>query len=145
PSSRNPMKKSPSGTFPRPASMPPGFPSDPPPPLAAEIDAGPSSVPSRSRSGQHALALGQAPSVSSIPLGVDPHRSSAPAPRIPTPAPASAELGRLRKRLRGPLLLVAIAVGISVIDLMVTRATGQLLMVGPVRPFWIAGPLAIQN
>ena len=58
--------------------------------------------------------------------------------RIDEPEPMS-----LRDRLRAPLGILALAITISAIEIAYTRLTGTPLMVGPIRPFWLAAPLAI--
>ena len=66
-------------------------------------------------------------------------RISPPPPR----AAASLDLRDLGILLRRPLQLMAAAIGITLIDVLVTRFAGATLMIGPVRPAWIAGPLAL--
>jgi serine/threonine-protein kinase len=58
--------------------------------------------------------------------------------RVDEPEPMS-----LRDRLRAPLGILALAITISAIEIGYTRLTGTPLMLGPLRPFWIAAPLAI--
>ena len=49
----------------------------------------------------------------------------------------------LRAILRAPLLLMGLAVAVSVADWGYTRATGEMLALGTMRPSWIAIPLAV--
>jgi serine/threonine protein kinase len=63
---------------------------------------------------------------------------SAPLGRVD--APESMSLG---DRLRAPLGILALAITISALEIAYTRFTGTPLMLGPLRPFWIAAPLAI--
>ena len=51
----------------------------------------------------------------------------------------------LRERLRTPGMLVLLALAIGGADAIYVRATGELLMLGEVRPVWIAGPLALMG
>ena len=50
---------------------------------------------------------------------------------------------RLGARIRGPLIVLSLAIAISATEIAYTRMTGTPLMLGPVRPFWIAAPLAL--
>jgi serine/threonine-protein kinase len=61
-----------------------------------------------------------------------------PIGRVDEPEPMS-----LRDRLRAPLGILALAITISALEIAYTRVTGTPLMLGPIRPFWIAAPLAI--
>ncbi|MEP7123404.1 MAG: serine/threonine-protein kinase [Byssovorax sp.] len=61
-----------------------------------------------------------------------------PIGRVDEPEPMS-----LRDRLRAPLGVLALAITISALEIAYTRITGTPLMLGPIRPFWIAAPLAI--
>jgi serine/threonine-protein kinase len=58
--------------------------------------------------------------------------------RVDEPEPMS-----LRDRLRAPLGILALAITISAIEIAYTRVTGTPLMLGPLRPFYVAAPLAI--
>lgn len=49
----------------------------------------------------------------------------------------------LGDRLRAPLGVLALAITISAVEIAYTRFTGTPMMLGPLRPFWIAAPLAI--
>lgn len=49
----------------------------------------------------------------------------------------------LRAILRAPMLLVGLAVAVSVADWGYTRATGEMLALGTMRPSWITIPLAV--
>jgi serine/threonine-protein kinase len=53
------------------------------------------------------------------------------------------EMGRLREKLRRPIQLIVVALAITVADVLVASTRGELLFVGPVRPLWIAGPMAL--
>jgi hypothetical protein len=46
-------------------------------------------------------------------------------------------------QLGAPLRLLAVAIAIAAADMVLVRVMGQTLAVGPVRPLWVAGPLAI--
>jgi eukaryotic-like serine/threonine-protein kinase len=61
-----------------------------------------------------------------------------PLGRVDEPEPMS-----LRDRLRAPLTILALAITISAIEIAYTRITGTPLMLGPLRPFYVAAPLAI--
>ena len=61
-----------------------------------------------------------------------------PIGRVDEPEPMS-----LRDRLRAPLTILALAITISAIEIAYTRLTGIPLMLGPLRPFYVAAPLAI--
>ncbi len=90
--------------------------------------------------------------VASFETTVAPRRSD-PIPRRAEIAPvaAPAPLGRvdepepmsLGDRLRAPLAILAIAITISAFEIAYTRITGTAPMLGPLRPFWVAAPLAI--
>ena len=58
--------------------------------------------------------------------------------RVDEPEPMS-----LRDRLRAPLGILALAITISAVEIAYTRIIGTPLMLGPLRPFYIAAPLAI--
>jgi hypothetical protein len=49
----------------------------------------------------------------------------------------------LGDRLRAPLAILALAITISAFEIAYTRLTGTSPMLGPLRPFWVAAPLAI--
>ena len=70
--------------------------------------------------------------------GISPVARPAPLGRVDEPEPMS-----LRDRLRAPLGLLALAIAVSAVEIAYTRLTGIPLMLGPIRPFWIAAPLAI--
>ena len=55
----------------------------------------------------------------------------------------SQDMAEIRDRLRGPLLIVGIAVAIAMVDLFVANTQGQLLRIEGVRPLWVAAPLAV--
>jgi serine/threonine protein kinase len=84
---------------------------------------------------------------------VIPARRSEPLPRRHDLAPVgrAGALGRvdepelmsLGDRLRAPLGVLALAITISAVEIAYTRLTGTPMMLGPLRPFWIAAPLAI--
>lgn len=54
-----------------------------------------------------------------------------------------AEASDVRDRLRAPLGTLLLALAVASAELGYHRFTGGDLMLGPVRPFWIAAPLAI--
>ena len=56
---------------------------------------------------------------------------------------AAAEMSRLREKLRRPIQLVLLALAITLVDLAATAVKGELFFIGPVRPLWVAGPLAL--
>lgn len=60
-----------------------------------------------------------------------------------TSSPVSEVAEVIRSRFRAPGLLLAVAIGITLIDLAMVRISGEPLSVGPVRALWIAGPLAV--
>ncbi len=80
-------------------------------------------------------------------------RRAEPAPRRADLAPVAppGPLGRvdepepmsLGDRLRAPLAILALAITISAFEIAYTRLTGTSPMLGPLRPFWVAAPLAI--
>ena len=49
----------------------------------------------------------------------------------------------LKSRVTSPLKLLALAVLIMVADWLFTHYTGSVLSMGPVRPLWVAGPMAV--
>jgi serine/threonine-protein kinase len=69
---------------------------------------------------------------------VAPAQRPGPIGRVDEPEPMS-----LRDRLRAPLGILALAITISGLEIAYTRLTGTPLMLGPLRPFYIAAPLAI--
>ncbi len=95
-----------------------------------------------------------APQTGELELSPMPPRPGS-APVLPRPAPhggnlptpprseESAAMQRLSARIRGPLFVLLLAIAISATEIAYTRITGTPLMLGPVRPFWIAAPLAL--
>jgi serine/threonine-protein kinase len=59
------------------------------------------------------------------------------------PLRASAEGRHLRERLRAPVTILLAALAVATVELTVQKVTGEGLTLGPVRPFWIAAPLAL--
>jgi eukaryotic-like serine/threonine-protein kinase len=55
----------------------------------------------------------------------------------------NAELQQLGARIRGPLAVLLLALAISISEIVYARVTSKPLMLGPIRPFWIAAPLAL--
>jgi hypothetical protein len=53
------------------------------------------------------------------------------------------EIRELGARIRGPLAVLCLALVISLAEVAYTRITSKPLMLGPIRPFWIAAPLAL--
>jgi hypothetical protein len=49
----------------------------------------------------------------------------------------------LGERLRAPLGILLLALAVALSDIVYTKVTESPLMLGPVRPFWIAAPLAL--
>jgi serine/threonine-protein kinase len=49
----------------------------------------------------------------------------------------------LGERLRAPLGILLLALAVALSDIVYTKMTQSPLMLGPVRPFWIAAPLAL--
>jgi hypothetical protein len=49
----------------------------------------------------------------------------------------------VRDRLRAPLGVLLLALAVAGADIGFLRLTGENLALGPVRPFWIAAPLAL--
>src|SRR4029079_2306904 len=47
-----------------------------------------------------------------------------------------------RGRLGAPLLILVLALTVSLAEIGYSRLTGTMLMLGPIRPFWITAPLA---
>jgi hypothetical protein len=109
-------------------------------PFAAELDLGRNNP---------AFGGGLRPAVRPVQLEVGPApRGRAPSPppmrRGPEPAPdTTGDMADLRARLRGPLVLVGIAVVIALADVFVANTQGELLRIEGVRPLWIAAPLAV--
>ena len=56
---------------------------------------------------------------------------------------AGGEAAGLHARLRGPVLVLLIALAIALTDTLYNKLTEAQLMVGPVRPLWVASPLAV--
>lgn len=52
-------------------------------------------------------------------------------------------MSKLRGRYLWPSVLLGAAILITLLDLVAVRAWGQPLALGPVRSFWLAGPLAL--
>ncbi len=52
-------------------------------------------------------------------------------------------LGLIRARFKAPAALLCAAIAITLLDLVAVRVWGAPISVGPVRSFWIAGPLAV--
>ncbi len=60
------------------------------------------------------------------------------------PPPHHAAEGHdLRERLRAPLGILLTAIVVASLEIGYHRLTGGDLSLGPVRPFWIAAPLAL--
>jgi hypothetical protein len=59
------------------------------------------------------------------------------------PPRRAAEGHDLRERLRGPLAILLAALAVATLDFVFHKVTGSQLAFGPVRPFWIAAPLAL--
>ncbi len=130
-------------------------------PLAIEIGiaAVPTSLRPQTLAPDVATSLSAPPASGPRSLPVPAARASAPSLRAPAePSPASvasrptprplAEIpasdgGSLGRRLRAPGVLVGLAILITIVDLAVARITGEVLMFGPLRPAWIAGPLLL--
>lgn len=73
------------------------------------------------------------------PLRRDSHRNLPPFAR----SEPNAELRKLSARIRGPLAVLSLALVISLGEIAYTRITETPLMLGPVRPFWLAAPIAL--
>ncbi len=73
--------------------------------------------------------------------------SSTMAPREGTMAPRDKadrhEGHELRDRLKAPVGLLLTALIVALSDVIHNRVTGEHLMLGPVKPFWVAAPLAL--
>jgi hypothetical protein len=67
----------------------------------------------------------------------------APPPNFPAPRRHVAEGSELGDRLRAPLGVLLLALAVASAELGFHRFTGGDLALGPVRPFWIAAPLAL--
>jgi hypothetical protein len=63
-------------------------------------------------------------------------------PAVPRSEP-NTELRELGARIRGPLAVLLLALVISLGEIAYTRITGTPLMLGPIRPFWLAAPIAL--
>ena len=154
------------------APMPAPTPIAAPPPVMREAPAAPPVRPARPAPAEVDLEedLGAPPRTTAPPRSAPPPAlaidfpvasfETTVAPRRPDPAPRHAELapveptgplGRrdepepmsLGDRLRAPLAILALAILISAFEIAYTRLTGTSPMLGPLRPFWIAAPLAI--
>ncbi|MEZ4298657.1 MAG: protein kinase [Polyangiaceae bacterium] len=81
------------------------------------------------------------------PPSAAPPPASVPRPVVAThsdrPSPVAEVAAVIKARFRVPGLLLVLAIAITLIDLAVVRTGGEPLSLGPVRAFWIAGPLAI--
>ena len=53
------------------------------------------------------------------------------------------EAAGLHARLRGPVVVLLLALAVALTDTLYGRIAETQLMVGPVRPLWIASPLAV--
>ena len=58
-------------------------------------------------------------------------------------SPMSQIASVVRERFKVPAILLGAAIGITLLDLVVVRAWGAPMSLGPIRSFWIAGPLAL--
>ncbi len=79
----------------------------------------------------------------SVTMG--PQRAPHPAERgrAPSRAMEHERGGRVNELgIGGPIRLLVVAILIAVADMAITRTLGQQLSIGPVRPLWVAGPLA---
>ncbi|MEZ4308688.1 MAG: hypothetical protein R3F14_11640 [Polyangiaceae bacterium] len=80
------------------------------------------------------------------PPSAAPPPASVPRPVVAThsdrPSPVAEVAAVIKARFRVPGLLLVLAIAITLIDLAVVRTGGEPLSLGPVRAFWIAGPLA---
>jgi len=75
-------------------------------------------------------------------------RSSAPQRSRPAPisnawSPPPPPSRTLGERFRGPAWLAFFAVAIGAADVIMLKMTGERLMLGPLRPLYVAGPLAV--
>ena len=75
-------------------------------------------------------------------------RSSAPQRSRPAPvaaawAPPPPPSRTLGERFKGPAWLAFFAVAIGATDVILQKMTGERLMLGPLRPLYVAGPLAM--
>lgn len=59
------------------------------------------------------------------------------------PGPVTQAASAVKGRYLMPAILLGVAIAITVADLVAVRAWGAPLSIGPVRSFWIAGPLAL--
>ncbi|MFO0591127.1 MAG: protein kinase [Polyangiaceae bacterium] len=82
---------------------------------------------------------GSVPGASPAPLR---SASSAPPARAPMTSEADT-MARAKKRYGAPAILLGVAIAIMLIDLVAVRVWGTTIAVGPVRPVWVAGPLAL--
>ena len=69
-------------------------------------------------------------------------RSSPPPAREPLRSEPDA-MERAKKRYGWPAILIGAAIVITVLDLVAVRVWGQPIALGPVRSFWLAGPLVV--
>jgi hypothetical protein len=49
----------------------------------------------------------------------------------------------VRERLRAPLAILLAALMVATVEITYHKVTGEMLSIGPVRPYWIAAPLAL--
>jgi eukaryotic-like serine/threonine-protein kinase len=138
--------------------------SEPPPPELSRVPAAALPVaptqqaPQSSASGvrrpeEDPPALSRLPESPAIPFELAPSAAARndfgaprPRPRSTLAAPpqrGQREIADLRERLRMPVGLVLLALSMSAADWMYTRFTGDILLLGTVRPAWIAAPLAL--
>jgi hypothetical protein len=75
-------------------------------------------------------------------LAPSPARRYEPMVRTP-PQQHTAEGHEVRERLRTPLAILLAALMVATVEITYQKATGETLSIGPVRPFWIAAPLAV--
>lgn len=52
-------------------------------------------------------------------------------------------MARMKGRYLWPSILLGAAIALTLLDLVAVRVWGQPLALGPVRSFWLAGPLAL--
>jgi hypothetical protein len=70
--------------------------------------------------------------------------ASRPPAYRPLQSPRASRAGQdVRERLRAPVGILLLALVVAGADTAFHRITGEGLMLGPIRPFWIAAPLAL--
>jgi serine/threonine-protein kinase len=139
------------------APVAPSAPGTRPPSAALDLEIDLAPPPGSSRAPRASYPVAPPPPALDLPASAFesmlPSRRSEAARRRPDLAPVdrAGPLGRiddpepmsLGERLRAPLGILALAITISAVEIAYTRATGTPMMLGPLRPFWIAAPLAI--